>query len=139
MRPLRQRMRLLVKSCHRSVATGSRRPRRVLDGSLVRISSYEHVSDALYDGDATGGARQVKGSGLRRPHALIAVFWLATPAFCASAQTPAVPTEAIQTSSRGITLDQCYAQAQTFSETLSISEENIRVVQAQYRERLGSI
>jgi outer membrane protein len=39
----------------------------------------------------------------------------------------------------GVTLQQCFQRAQHISETLGISEESIRLVQEQYRERLGAI
>src|SRR5579872_132759 len=39
----------------------------------------------------------------------------------------------------GVTLADCYRRARQISETLGISEENIRVVEAQYKNALGSI
>lgn len=42
-------------------------------------------------------------------------------------------------SASGITLAQCYQKAREISETLGISEENIRLVEAEYRNELGSI
>lgn len=42
-------------------------------------------------------------------------------------------------SSSAVTLAQCYERAKRISETLGISEESIRLVEAQYRDKLGSI
>ena len=39
----------------------------------------------------------------------------------------------------GITLQECYAQAKKISETVGISAENVRLVQAQYRSEIGAV
>jgi outer membrane protein len=45
----------------------------------------------------------------------------------------------VSTTTAGVTLAECYQKARHISETLGISEEQIRVVEAQYRDALGSI
>src|SRR5882724_5444079 len=39
----------------------------------------------------------------------------------------------------GITLEECYSRAWHLSETLGISEENVRFIQAQYKDKLGNV
>lgn len=60
--------------------------------------------------------------------------------FVAGAVIPRdVLAEAVSVSSAGVTLQDCFQQAQKISETVGISQENIRVVEAQYRNAVGSI
>jgi outer membrane protein len=55
------------------------------------------------------------------------------------AHRPYARAEEARASSAPVTLETCYRQAVETSETLAISEENIRFVQAQYYEKLGSV
>jgi len=56
----------------------------------------------------------------------------------ASAAT-ALQAAPVAISSSGVTLSDCYAQARQISETVGISAENIRLTEAQYRDKLGDI
>ncbi len=73
----------------------------------------------------------------KQPIGSLIAFCLCFPASSGFATAPTPPTPA--TPQTGITLPECYQKARQISETIGISAENTRLVQAQYRSKIGAV